>query len=395
MRIYITVGKEQDFEKQVKRASRHLGYVPEILWLPIERKEARQFYLAKYGVDEVRYFVNVHPCEIEEITSGDWLFVANVHYEEGLLAVCNREYYSQIPSQFGIEYQNCDFCGKKHSHRKLSHIIYNKVTCEWKQIGISCASVMLKNGDISKFITRLVTVIECYGCEEGDFDHWVRNVPEHSLQAAISAEKMISIIKDYRENAENGMEWVKTVRVKGIIVEPGTAQFILDWMREHKCGVDAEYSKEVLDYVNSLPSDAEYWGGGQWEEGFNDKIKAAFEGGIVILADIWAAYWAVKKYEDDKTNIDWMKHAEKYTDGGVVKLKNAKLVSCDRIEGYYGFVLRCVFSFDGYKFCKDFSNRGAVEKFRNEDGTYSFSAHVKKISPRGRSIILGGRASKC
>ena len=342
--------------------------------------------------------VEVIEVDIEQITSGDWKLVADVLFHDGIITMVDASLYKNIPSHLGLDYAKCDYCGHKHSNRKEASIVYNTKTGEWMQIGTSCGKKMFRSGDLCKFFVKLYEIIDmCGGCSVEGFGGWCAGLPDLAWKRAFSIDSLIPAVVSYRK--QFGEKWEKPVyeevgrkleKVKEGTTEVFKEKFMEGLLSE---GADASYVEKVKAYVASLPYDMD--GDEINEEGFNTKIKRAFENEFIQLFEIYTVFFAVKSYEESLTAGDWEATAAKFPVGEYAVLRGAKIVKKQMVETIYGDVLNVVFECGGVTFRKEFSSMATFEeKFKGEDGTYSFSARVKYISNRNRIIGLGGAVKR-
>lgn len=398
MKVYILPENKELFEKKFKQASKHLAVKPSITFGKVESKKKVTVVNwscdGEHGTDKYKQVVDVIPVEIEEITSGDWVLVADVHYDEGIVGMVNSKLFGSIPTQFGLDYNKCDYCGHTHRNRKKAHIVHNTVTGEWKQIGTACGKKMFEAGDICKFTVKLYEVFQqtfaCAGDES--WESWCAKVPDHSWQKAYSVDSVIAAVVSYRK--EVNAEWEKSYWV-GRTRIPGTTDKLRDYFEAHDdFVVDAKYNAKVKAFVDSLVGGSQLDECNNLEPDFNGKIKAAFADGYILSRDFYTVFFAVKMYEESLTRGDWDKVAAGFQVGQKVAIRNAKVVSKDYEEGYYGTTWFVKFDLGGVILTKSFGNIGTLDDYEQEDGTYSFMARVDFINNNKRTIRLGGRISK-
>lgn len=410
MKFYILPEYRDKFEKQVKRASKHLTTAPSVTFSEPMEKERIDVMVWKDedGVGRKKYktMITVIEVTIDDITSGDWILVANVFYDEGIVGMCNAKHFKDIPAHFGLDYAKCDYCGHTHHNRNKAHIVYNTVTGEWKQIGTTCGKKMFENGDVCKFIVNLYNVFDIsMGCSDDDWGGWCGRIPDHHCQIAYNVDELLAAVTGYRKDVN--AEWEKTYwKGEGLNATKvsGTTKKLLDYYQDHSDALvpDMEYNGKVRAYVATLPNDDRYDDldglpqNNYMVEGFKSGIKRAFEDGFVLNKDFCKVFFAVKMYEESLTKGDWEKQAAAYTIGEKARLAMAVLVEKWFYNDYYGSGWGAKFkTADGMVFQKSFSNWDGFEnKFKNEDGTYSFQARVDYINNNKRVIRLGGPASK-
>lgn len=399
MKVYILPDMREKFAKQVERASKHLEAKPKVTYSePMMKRETTILNFREDGVKKNVRMVEVIEVEIEEITSGDWKLVADVLYRDGIVGMVDAGLYKSIPERLGINYIKCDYCGHTHPNRKEASIVYNTKTGEWKQIGTTCGKKMFRGGDLCQFYISLYNVIDmCGGCTSEGFGSWCAKLPDNTWRQGYSIDCLIPAVVNYRREfndkwekpiyEEVGRKWEK--------VKEGTTEIFKEKFLSGALNgeVDNGFIQKVKSYVDSLPWDE--WEDGINEEGFNTKIKRAFENEYIQLFDIYTVFFAVKNYEESLTEGDWEATASKFPVGEWATLRGAKLTDKQVYDDIYGMVITATFECGGVTFRKDFSSMDTFEKkFKEEDGTYTFSAEVKYISDRKRYIGLGGRVKK-
>ena len=413
MIIWIEPDKREDFIKKVVRASRHLETPIKMTWGEPEYKTAKLVINTNdgdsWGQQVYKSKVYVQKCEMDNITSGDWVMVADIFFNEQVVAMVNSRYYKDMPEKYGLNYNKCDHCGKVHNGRTRAHVIYNTKTGEWKQIGTSCGKQVFKGGDIASFIVKLYEVVTDYGCMDEDFDGWCgRKQKDHSFLSAYNVDLVVSAVQRYRAEVEK--DWVKRDGYRGtygfIVTEEGTGARFWRFFGEHideiKANDNSEYCAKVRACVAALEEDSydaqdPYNGTVYHEGGFKSGIKRAYEDGFILERDLYKVYFGVKMYEDSLTAGDWDNLMKGIVVGEKITLRNATLL-CARqtIDEWTNEELTyCEFSCNGIKYTKLLSNFPAFkESYQNEDETFSFTCKVAYINNNKRSVKLGGRASK-
>lgn len=410
MTFYILPENREKFEKLVARASKHLAVAPTVTFSEPMQKTQRTTIAWKCederGIDRYTSVVTVLEVTVDDITSGDWVLVADVEYADGFVGMRNSKYYKDIPAHLGLDYIKCDYCGHTHPKRIREHIVYNTVTKEWKQIGTSCGKKMFEAGDICKFTVDLYKYIEqIFSCDPNEgWGGFCRSIPDNSWKKAYNIDSIVSAVLAYRK--EVNPEWEKVYyegEGRNATKVPGTTTKLLEFFQENanRLTVDEVYCEKLRSFVSSLKNDDEIetdrYNGTQYRrEGFNSKIKSAFDAGYVLNQDFYTVFFAVKRYEESLTEGDWQKTAAQFTVGEKKEFRNLSLLSKDFYEDFYGNGWFCKFSSpDGVTITKTFSNfDGFDADFKNEDGTYSFIARVDYINDRKRTIKLGGRVSR-
>lgn len=400
MKFYILPESRKEVEKRIEKASKHLAQKPTVTFsAPMWKTQTTMIQWkcdGERGLDRERKQLEVLEVEVEDITANGWVLVADVHYDEGFVSMISSQYYGGIPAQYGLQYTKCDYCGKRHNNRKLSHIIHKPETGEWMQIGSSCGKYIFNNGNLCQFTIELYKIITCnLGCCEEFFGGW--SIPDHSWQIGYKVSLMVDVVRKYKKEVTD--VWSKSYR-EGDKKIPGTNTLVFDWYLSQKADhfkEDERYTAKVAKYVATLPNDDEQWADGAFEEGFKSGIKRAFAEGYILASEIFRVWFAIKMYEESLTLGDWQSKAAQYEVGSKIQLRGLELCSTIRIEDfYYGPSVKSTFKTKDGMIIEKSSSIGASfpEEYKQADGTYSFAATVKYINEKRRVIKLGGRASK-
>lgn len=402
MKVYILPEFRESFQKKVAEASKHLACPPKMTFSEPMEKTKKTIVATKCDgeVDFKKYkeVVTVIEVDMDEITSGDWVAVADVHYHEGIVGMVSSKYFEDIPKQFGLDYAKCDYCGGIDHDRKLSHIVHNTKTGEWKQIGSSCSKKMFNAGDICKFTIKLYEVfqqtIACVGDEE--WGGWCGRIPDHSWQRAYNIDEIVSAVVGYRKDVNPN--WEKAERnSRGYKIGEGTTDLLLAYYekRVDELVIDEEYNRKVREFVESLPDDHGYDDWLAEDTGFNWKLKKAFEDGFIQSKDFYTAFFAVKMYEDSLTAPEFEEKVKGMEKGSYIDLVGATLIERFECEGYYGWSTIAKFEYNGVVFTKSFSNWSSTEtSYKKEDGKFYFSAPIDYINRKKREVRLCGSCRK-
>lgn len=393
MEVFIWPNQVEFFRHKVALMSKHLPRMPKIefsepFWAKQYINTIDRDYEGRKVLNRTRNQIQVVKVTIEEIKSEGWILVADIRHKEGITGMVSSKYFSQIPKKFGLDYKVCDYCGKSHSNRTLSHIIYNENTGEWKQIGSTCVSKMFGNDYLNQFVIQMNKVVDlAKGCYCGDdFDNWLSSAPDHSWQIAYKVEDILPFVFEYRKQINSN--WEKVYWDDNNERVPGTTDKLWDFYASRKDEIKENpvLYCQVLDYVNNLESSE-----------FNDSIKDSFRDGYILWKEVFKVFFAVKMYEDSLTEGDWQEKTKDFEYGKPILLKNVEFVSSEYFwDDYYrtGSYDVTFKNADGIVFLKSFSSTNAYEKFKNADGTYTFSCPCGRIDNRRRQVILKGRCSK-
>lgn len=232
-----------------------------------------------------------------------------------------------------------------------------------------------------KLRNKIYNVIDKYsGCTADDFRMWVENPMNFKREIVYSISSIIPIIIGYKNDVSD--VWEKSYGN----THSGTTQKIKSYY-ESKCvgGVDDQdaYYK-IGAYLDSLND----------SNPFTADIKDSWSKGYIRWNEIYRVWFAMKMYDEYTTKDMWDMIAKKYAEGSVITLNRVRMTEHENIDdSYYGSTTKCTFvDEDGVKFVKYMSSMLELEtKCKNEDGTYSFIASVKRVNNLSRTISLGGR----
>ena len=396
MKAYIMPDKVAEFKKKALNASKHLEHEPKMTFSePMLKEEVTIHNFGEDGYKKYKRMVEVVEVEIEDITSGDWKLVADVLYRDQIIAMVDAGLYKSIPENLGLTYMKCDYCGRKESERREAHIVHNTKTGEWKQIGTSCGKKMFRSGDICKYFLDLYKVIDmCGGCTSDGFGGWCARIPDTTWLQGFNIESLIPSVVSYRK--KHGEKWERPIYDdRGYKLDEGTTGiFKSEFLSGELDGeIDEAFNRKIKEYVNSLPYDM--YGEEIDDEGFNTKIKRAFENEFIQLHEIYTVFFAIDKYERSLTIGDWHKLTECYKKGDYVDFIGATVIDKELVEGYYGWSHLVRFEYNGVVFVKSFSNWDSTERsYKREDGKFYFSAPIDYVNDYKREIRLCGSCRK-
>ena len=337
-----------------------------------------------------KYFVTLRRVVIEDIKFDEWTLVASIFHRENIVSMMNRDHFVVMPKHFGVDYIKCDFCGKNESRRVESHVLYNEVTHEWKQVGTSCINKAFGGSKyFAEFMYKLYDVIQLLGFtwsgDENDDFGGGRPIPDHFLAEAVEVERVIPVVCNYRENV---MPIWEKVEYSGDTKYEGTTDLLNAYMVGHPAEINHEYNAKVFEFVNTLECDENN------ADDFNTKIKRAFECGYISRYEAYLIFFAVLKYEESLCPF-----TEKLAEAGVVSgekfrlrcsiLREKMFVDRDYI---YEFILRDENT--GLIFVKRSSTPFGIDKYKIGDNLYEFTSKIGYISHNTRIIYLRGRLSK-
>ena len=378
MKFYIFPSQKETFDKKFQKIAKFLKVPPTVTYSEPMTKVKTTIYNGFEYHKKVRNTLEVIEVNID-LAEDNWILVATVYFSEGRIALINQEHFQDIPAHLGLGYKKCDACGHSHSNRLVSHIFYNTDTKEWKQVGSECAKMVFGTA-LDKFITRLYEVIEvCFGVLDPDKEGSWAKIPNHYFQEALHADTLLTITRQYRR--EKNPIWKKTAYDAYNNKIPGTTDFLNAYFNENaeKVDVDTEFASAVREFVKTLP-----------EGDFNDKIRQSLGCDYIPRHSVFTAFFAVKLYEESLDN-GWKDAHETHTIDEYYDLIGAQLLSHTFVNDIYGCYYLCKFLCNGIIYSKTISALNSLDKYKKEDGTFSFSAKVYRFEERQHEVKLGGR----
>lgn len=412
MEFYITPDKREECANKIAKMFKHFSVQPQVTYSPVQKVTKRIVTVYSGGCPEENGLTRRHQVldaiqvTIEDIIAGEWTLVASVYYQEKVVTMVDSSLFKQIPEQYGLEYTKCDYCGGNHGSRKESHILYNNNTHEWKQVGSACIEKMIPGGKyLNKLMLKLDELIEIKlgGCDSLMWASGSWAPADHYWQSALDIEDAIALVKLYREDHP---QWKKAEYEYGHKVADGTATFLKEFVEcegnRAMAKRDPEYFAKVKAYVDNLEGGYSF-NGWESEPTMNQKIKDAFENGVITVGEMYLAFFAQKGYEDSLTTADFSAVVEKLgITKGLKKTFNVQLLNVDRFEiddyYYHGtrYVYDCTFKDldTGLTIKKEVSHTGVIDPFCVGDDKYKFTGTVKYIAYKAQTIVLGGRLSK-
>lgn len=232
-----------------------------------------------------------------------------------------------------------------------------------------------------KLQNKIYNVIDKYsGCVADDFRMWVENPMNFKRETVYSISSIIPVITGYKNDVSDA--WEKSYGEN----HPGTTQKIRAYYESKRMG--------------GIDDQAAYYRIGAYLDSLNDSnpftadIKDSWNKGYIRWNEIYRVWFAMKMYDEYTTKDMWDMIAKKYAEGSAITLTRVQMTEHENIDNsYYGPTAKCTFvNEDGVKFVKYMSSMLELEtKCKNEDGTYSFIASVKRVNNLSRTISLGGR----
>jgi hypothetical protein len=393
MTIYILPDKIEDFKKKLNRMMAHLENKPSVTYS--EPQEHKVTDIVSYnkgwdGRERYQYMLTLIEVSIEDVCQCDWLMVASVFHDEGVVEMIDKQMFKSIPQYMGLKYYRCDYCGRKEARRKTSHIIYNKVTGEWKQVGSSCVNKMFDNGKyLADFSIKLFNLIEvCFGGCSLDMFGFGGRIPDHYYKQALSLEEMIYCTSDFMD--AGNIRWEKALyeRVGGrsVKVKDSTTTTLNEYHDTWtKKGTYKGLYKAVSEFVKGLDNSSD----------FIANIKRAFEAEFIARHEVFVAFYALKMYKDSLNPFDQkceefgIKENEKFHIEGSI---TSKKVHTDEWGLFYEYII--LDSKTGLEFIKTSSSNVLFDKYTDANGKISFSSMIGRIDNKDYRIRLNGRLSK-
>ena len=232
-----------------------------------------------------------------------------------------------------------------------------------------------------KLQNKIYNIIDKYsGCTADDFRMWVENPMNFKRETVYSISSIIPVITGYKNDVSD--VWEKSYGE----THSGTTQKIRDYYESKQMGgIDDQTAYyRIGAYLDSLND----------SDPFIVDIKDSWNKGYIRWNEIYRVWFAMKMYDEYTTKDIWDMIAKRYAEGSAITLNRVQMTEHENIDNsYYGPTTKCTFvNEDGVKFVKYMSSMLELEaKCKNEDGTYSFIASVKRVNNLSRTISLGGR----
>lgn len=232
-----------------------------------------------------------------------------------------------------------------------------------------------------KLQNKIYNIIDKYsGCVADDFRMWVENPMNFKRETVYSISSIIPVITGYKNDVSD--VWEKSYGE----THSGTTQKIRAYYESKQMGgIDDQTAYyRIGAYLDSLND----------SNPFTADIKESWSKGYIRWNEIYRVWFAMKMYDEYTTKDIWDMIAKKYAEGSTITLNRVQMTEYENIDdSYYGPTTKCTFvNEDGVKFIKYMSSMLELEtKCKNEDGTYSFIASVKRVNNLSRTISLGGR----
>jgi len=402
MNFYILPANLQKVQNKLNAMVKHFTVKPTVTFShpkPVDCTKHIIAYGEFAGVYYNRYTVNLIEVNIDYVVANDWVLVASIHHDNGIVSKVSDEYFKHMPREFGLNYTKCDYCGKTHKSRLESHVVYNPNTDKWMQVGTACVNKMLNDGKyLSSFIYKVNKIIKEYdGCYSENLGVWCGGKSINIFSQAFNINALIPVVVEYRKTQQN---WVKVCYEQtpyGSEKVPGSTDHIkamLGNIKEYP--IDEQYNKTIFDFVKNLPGTTT----------FVKEIKQAFEAEYINLYEVSKVFFAIKMY-DDSIKVDTftpavkangIEYGVKYNVTG--KIEYTQLVeNCGDEDGYLPYWAPTQYTEYYIRDTKSgllfMVKSDTIKKFYvNDKIGYSFMVNVGCVSNRKEIIYTKGCLSK-
>lgn len=392
MTFYILPENLNDVTKKLDNMMKHLTKKPIITISEPKPVETTMHMVDRdsKSVNRYRSFVNLIEISVEHVMVNDWLFVATIDHKYKIVTKLSNEYFTMIPSKYGIDYIKCDHCGKSHSHRTESHIVYNPTTNEWMQVGTACVNKMFNEGKyISKFAYELNKIIDLCGCADDSesLGSWFRAMPDKRFNISINIDNIIPVVNEY---FKSNPKWIKTYW-DGDVKFPGSTSAIVNlWWNNQDMEINHDFNNEIKNFVKNLGNDTE----------FITNLKAEFESGYINMYNVHYVYYAIKMYNDFLNAPDFIKAIADYNITVYEKFAiSGKLIDKKEYVNIDQYSFNYMETVTEYYIKDDrtgltFVTKANINKYEIADKTYAFAGNVSCISKGKQLVYFRGRLSK-
>jgi hypothetical protein len=163
MNFYILPANLKKVENRLNAMVKHFAVKPTITFSQPKPVDCTKHIIAYGGAYGHRYTIDLIEVNIDYVVANEWVLVASIYHNEGIMSKVSDEYFKNMPEEFGLNYTKCDYCGKSHMSRIESHVVYNPNTDKWMQVGTACVNKMLNDGKyLSSFIFKVNKVLISY-----------------------------------------------------------------------------------------------------------------------------------------------------------------------------------------------------------------------------------------
>lgn len=397
MEFYISPDQRESVERKINLMFKHVEHKPKVTFGVVEQIVKHTTYDLGYdGYKHRKEKINAIHVEIEDIAAGDWILVASVYYQQGILTICDSKRFKDIPPQYGLSYMKCDHCGTVHRSRKESHILYNTKTNQWMQVGSTCVNKMIHGGKyLNGLMLKLWNVVKMFGgCNEEEWSGGGWRPSKKYLFEGIPVKDAFECCLAYME--ENGDVWQKAEWENGRKVVDSTNDYLMSWFKGDptKRKQDDDLFNAVKDYYTSMErgEDDVYDGAS-----LTQKIIDAFNNDFIALCELYVAWFSISNYKKHLLTADFEELVKSRGVEKGMKLDiSGKLMACNYVHDEYAVWYETFWEDQTTKlvFKKNVSQKEVIDPFLCEDGLYRFNADVKYIALKGCYVGLGGRLRK-
>ena len=402
MNFYILPANLQKVQNKLNAMVKHFTVKPTVTFSqpkPVDCTKHIVAYGEFAGVYYNRYTINLIEVNIDYVVANDWVLVASIHHDNGIVSKVSDEYFKHMPREFGLNYTRCDYCGKTHKSRLESHVVYNPNTDKWMQVGTACVNKMLNDGKyLSSFIYKVNKIIKEYdGCYSENLGVWCGGKSINIFSQAFNINALIPVVVEYRKTQQN---WVKVCYEQtpyGSEKVPGSTDHIkamLGNIKEYP--IDEQYNKTIFDFVKNLPETTT----------FVKEIKQTFEAEYINLYEVSKVFFAIKMY-DDSIKVDTftpavkangIEYGVKYNVTGKIEYTQLvdNIIEVDEYCPYWAPAQYTEYYIRDTKSGLLFMVKSDTIKkyYVNDEIGYSFIVNVGCVSNRKEIIYTKGRLSK-
>lgn len=391
MEFFIEVSQRGEVQKLFDKMAAHFDEKPTIEFGEPKMRECKH-------VDRVwdgEWFESVHKWQVNvqsvklNIPIGEYEFVADVHYNENVIVMGDRELFRDMPKNLGLEYHTCDICGRQLKNE--AHILYSTKNKVYIQVGCGCFTKLYGQFKyFRKFMVEFVTYMtSSFGSDWDSPGGW--RVPNHMAVATITFREAIAVCLHWRENVST--KWVKSSYDERCHEYTGTNRSLINYSsakQDDKFIGNVIAFAQTLEYTNEL----DFYGNETEMLSLQGKQRQAADIGYIRRNEMYIAWFAIESYLDSIDNFADKAERFGYKVGEKVLFVGTK-ESEESYETDFGRVICVTFiDMNGIRCQKEFSNHNAFEKFMQPDGTFRFHVTVKYIAKRGKYVGFGGKLSK-
>lgn len=256
----------------------------------------------------------------------DWYLIATI--VDGCLFVANRREKIDFRNGHGEKYNLCDAC--KHRQKKKSFIVRNRKTDEELQIGSECAK-KYGIGTMNAIYKLTNELYESYSLpyyEGEELAEWPPRIKDMYSVKSIETSIVVQAAKKYYDD-HNGV-WRKGYYSGRVYFKSESAIDIRSSLDDFEANDNDEYYKSLCDWIRS-----EFNLESCYSE-FDEKIQSVGYDYYMSVADVAAAFFAIKRFEQYK------KEKEAKEKGIYIPKRNdyiriiGNVVNKKVMTGYYG-----------------------------------------------------------